>query len=116
MLGFTLDECRDIGLVAAEEPQGNPLRVWTLFDFAHVRWDLVPRCLPTWCGMYIVVVMHTPAPTLDWPPPSLHTEGLQPSTPPPPLHTEAPTLDSTSTTAHEGAPTLDSPPPPSPHP
>ena len=55
ILGFSLEDCREMGLVAAEEPQGNPFLVWTMFDFAHVRWDLVPKAFPTWCGMYIVV-------------------------------------------------------------
>lgn len=54
-LGFSLDDLRDIGMVAPAEAAGNPLEVWSLFDFAHVRWELVPSALPTWLGMYVVV-------------------------------------------------------------
>ena len=42
-------------MVAPAEAAGNPLEVWSLFDFAHVRWELVPSALPTWLGMYVVV-------------------------------------------------------------
>ena len=29
--------------------------MWDNFDFAHVRWELLPANLPTWFGMYVVV-------------------------------------------------------------
>ena len=52
---MTLDDMRSNGFIAPVEPVGNPLGVWSLFDFRHVRWDLLPTALPTWCGMYVVV-------------------------------------------------------------
>ena len=51
VLGFTLEEMRDLGLVAQSEPAGNPLHVWSHFDFGAVDWSLVPTALPTWFGM-----------------------------------------------------------------
>ena len=54
-LGFTMDEMREVGLIAQAEPQGNPLHVWANYDFNLVRWELLPQAIPTWLGMYVVV-------------------------------------------------------------
>jgi hypothetical protein len=53
--GATLDDVRDqgwVGTVAPSVPVGD---LFQLVDFSQVRWDLIPKILPTWVGMVFVV-------------------------------------------------------------
>lgn len=57
-MGYSLEDLRDMGLVADDDSGGSlesPLAAWTLYDFSRVHWSLVPSVWPTWLGMYIVV-------------------------------------------------------------
>lgn len=55
VFGATLDDARDegwVGPVAPSVPVGD---LFHLVDFRLVRWDLIPKILPTWIGMVFVV-------------------------------------------------------------
>lgn len=54
-VGLSLDDLRSTGWVGAQAPSVPVRDLFSLVDFGLVRWDLVPKVLPTWIGMVFVV-------------------------------------------------------------
>lgn len=50
-----LDEARDGGWVAELDPPRQFYEVFTRFDFANVRWSILPKLVVTWASMTVLV-------------------------------------------------------------
>eukprot|EP00038_Savillea_parva_P025233 m.46802 g.46802 ORF g.46802 m.46802 type:complete len:1030 (+) comp6806_c0_seq1:50-3139(+) len=56
--GWSMDELRSaygVGWLAENEPQPPFYRTWDGFEFSRIQWYAIPKQLPTWFTMFIVV-------------------------------------------------------------
>lgn len=54
-LGYSLEDARSLGWVAAALPPTPFYEAWSLFNFRVVQWDVLPAVLPTWLALVLVV-------------------------------------------------------------
>eukprot|EP00927_Polykrikos_kofoidii_P026504 TRINITY_DN2357_c0_g2_i1.p1 TRINITY_DN2357_c0_g2~~TRINITY_DN2357_c0_g2_i1.p1 ORF type:complete len:892 (-),score=97.41 TRINITY_DN2357_c0_g2_i1:71-2446(-) len=60
LAGISPDVARESGWLFQHPPETDVEIIWSLFDFANVRWDLIIEAMPTMVALTLFGLMHAP--------------------------------------------------------